>query len=581
MGTEANTRATRARGNSSKLARQVVTDQSAGCEGRSSLNTECRVGEQRPDAWVETLILGFLDPPDCLAKELHVKKSYIPRVRGKVAYIRRKQGGSGGDSMAGLVRYVCKQTLGERSGQYLVPSLPIDRGTAVEEVAGRVARKEPDETREAHTLYGDFKSTILSEHAGVYPILAAFEQDRDNVEHTRGKNGKFDAGKIARTLGCPWSEARELAPYLNAAVERFRKKLAKMNQLLPRPFRKLHDRLKKLASESLRTLPPVELRRELFDLSRSLVACFDREILVGHGVRRLHASQFDDTVDLLLDEHKCRVPGDERPILERLMQASVHIREALEEGDINRAFAHIPMFVLDSARMQLPKGPARPQILLAYTYTLRLTAQYDEYICASQAIAGACDAVAESKGGQALDGRPEFEHGDTLRRVKTKAMLNELVVLFYFRFTTAADKRFMVKNYEGLASLPGRMEELLRADARAEAVTGELLVVQTHLARAAYNAHRMAKGKAEKERRKVERDRRRSELRAVMRTHFFDAESGCPDSRRLVEAVSDVGEGAAVDRTLDIIEDLFGRQKDVVAAIRAERKAAMSAPKEL
>ncbi|MGD2111331.1 MAG: hypothetical protein PVI86_18285 [Phycisphaerae bacterium] len=582
MFTEARNCAGGAQRNISKLARQAITDQGGPEERLSGAEGASSVGTQTFDDWIDTQIYEFLASAGRLSEELNVKESYVPRVRGKVSYILRKSGMPTDESIAGLVWKVGRKTLGERSGHYLVPSVPIDRAKAVEELAAQRPRQACEGDDEAGEFYGDFKSEVLSKNAAAYPILALFEEDVDNVERLRGKNGRFDAARIARRLGYTSHDARELASYLNSAVERYRKKLAKMNQLLSRPLRTLHDRLKKLATESAPALPPTELRAELFDLSRSLVACFDREVVVARGIRGLRRSDFDDTENLLLDEHKSRDAGHDRTVLGRLMQAAVHIREALEDGDVNRMFAHVPLFVLDAARMQLADGPARPQILLAYTYTLRLTAQYDEYVLANRAIAGICDGIVARTGGDVLDSAPEFERGDSLRRVKTKALLNELVGLFYFKFTTAAEKRFLVKDHDGLVSLPRRMQALMEFDPQAEAVAEELVVIQAHLARAAYNGYRIAKDETARERWKEERTRHRKDLRAVIRTHFFDTDRGCVDARRLVEGVLDVGERAAIDRALDIIEDLFREQraKDVVAALRAERQAAVPAPEE-
>ena len=143
------------------------------------------------------------------------------------------------------------------------------------------------------------------------------------------------------------------------------------------------------------------------------------------------------------------------------------------------------------------------------------------------------------------------------------------------RLDTAADQRFHVNDYEGLASLPGRIEGLLSEDPEAEFVGRESLVVQAHVVRAASNSFKRANGIEEKKRWKAERERSANELRAVIDRHFSDPEAGRPDAQRLLHGAFPTGEGAAADRTLDVVEEVLWahQEKDVVRALRAERLA--------
>jgi len=336
-------------------------------------------------------------------------------------------------------------------------------------------------------------------------------------------------------------------------------------------------RLSKLAATSFEGLADAELRRELFDLSRSLAKSFAPENVDARAVKKLDLSDFNTTLDLLLDEWPVLDLPEQRSTLERLMQSIVQVCEALEAGDINRAFVRSGPLILNAARVQHHMSPSRLQVLLAYTYLLRVAGWYDACNEARQAIVARCNAIARQKGEDVLDLPPEFDSGETLRRVRTYARLNILVCLFNYKLTTAPQERFAVKDYDALVGLVDRFGELLADDPDADFVWNELLVLRAHIARAAYNLHRTAKGDA-KARWKAERDRRRHELRQMIDEHFFTSDMPKLNARQLVEATLNAAEDCAVERTLDILEEALHDRPQLVREIRAERLATLQPP---
>ncbi len=530
-----------------------------------------------------TLVLTWVARNNGQYSGIRVKEEkYVPRVVCKLKSELRRlakvrcNSGTRHAWFLDAIQTWCARTLWEKQGYYIADDVPVDRDVDVSRVKAKNADTEADEDFEG-CFADDPDITGLPEYAALYVLLAPLDCTPDEVDSLLDARGRFDVREIRYKLGCTLREARETASYLDAALADFKRRVAKVRQMVPRAFRNIYRRLAELPQ--LDRLAEVELRGELFDLARGLLASFGRENLYGRGVLPLDRPQFEYSVDLLLDEHRGSAPGEYRAVVERSMQAVVNIREALEAGDVGRAFRYAPILMWNAAQMQDRVSAAYPQLLLAYGYTLRLAGQGQEYIRFHKELVRLCDAIVRRVGRDVLDKPPELERGETLRRVRTYAGMNEIVGLFYFEFSSPAEERFLVKDYKGLASLPRRITQVLDDDPKAEFVTEELLVVCAHLVRAAYNLHRGAKEPAEKRRWRTERDTRRDELGALINNYFFDPDRGHPCPQRLIEAAENAGEGAAPNRTLDIIEELLREQraKDVLAALRAERKAAMPA----
>ena len=461
----------------------------------------------------------------------------------------------------------CHQTAREREGRYdtrvpraagLLDDVP-DQPQPVEESAGR----------EVPVWWDTLRTAVLKRQARLEPLLAAYDARPDQAEELLDSQGRFDVAKVARTFGWTGRETRRLLAQL-------KKEIRKVKPMVPRSFRDLCDRLSKLAATSFEGLADVEFRQELFDLSRSLSTSFAPENVDARAVRKLTRADFEVAVDLLIDEWQFSDRPQQRTVLDRLRESFYQVRESLEAGEVEKAFALSPRLVLDAACVQHHMSPARLQVLLAYSYFLRVAGVYDAYIRANEAILKRCKEIVQQKGEQTLDLDPEFESGESLRRVRTYAASNILICLFNYKYTTAPSERFQVKDYDGLVSLVGRFEELLVRDPEAEFLYEELLVLRAHIARAAYNFHRTAKGQEAKEKWRQERDRRRQELYHLLVTRFASSDNPSVNAQRVIKATLSAAEGFAADRTLDTVEEVLHDRPGIVGELRAERVALVS-----
>jgi len=458
----------------------------------------------------------------------------------------------------------CRQTEREREGRYDT-RVPRTVGL-LDEVQDQPQAAEEPAGRETPVWWDTLRTAVLKRQARLGPLLAAYDTRPDQAEDLLNQQGRFDVAKVARAFGWTGRETRRLLAQL-------KKEIRKVKPMVPRSFRDLCDRLTKLAATSFEGLADVEFRQELFDLSRSLSTSFAPENVDARAVKKLTRSDFDVAVDLLIDEWQYSDLPQQRTVLDRLRESFFKVRETLEAGEVEQAFAMSPRLVLDAACVQHHMSPARLQVLLAYSYFLRVAGVYDAYIRASEAILARCKVIVREKGEQVLDLEPEFESGETLRRVRTYAASNILICLFNYKYTTAPSERFQVKDYDGLASLVGRFDELLAEDPEAEFLYEELLVLRAHIARAAYNFHRTAKGQAAKERWRTERDRRRQELYRLVDTRFATSDDARTDACRLIEGTLNAAEGCAGDRTLDVVEEVMHDRPGIVGELRAERLA--------
>ncbi|HUU97512.1 MAG TPA: hypothetical protein VM487_17390 [Phycisphaerae bacterium] len=474
------------------------------------------------------------------------------------------------ESLLRAVHSSCRRTRSERDGRYLarVPAA-IDPGH-LDKMPGHGQASGPGDSSSLSQWWHDVRATVLSQREQLAPLLALYERDPDAISALCDGAGQFDVGRISRKFGWSRRETRRLLSYL-------RREINKVKPMVPRMFRDVCRRLSKLAATSFEGLADAELRRELFDLSRSLAQSFGPENVDVRAVKKLDLSDLNVTLDLLLDEWTVFDLPEQRSTFEHLMQNIVRVCEALEAGDVNRAFVHSAPLILNAARIQHHMSPSRLQVLQAYTYLLRLAGWYDACNEANRAVIERCNAIARQKGAEALDRPPEFDSGETLGRIRTYASSNILVCMFNYQLTTAPQERFAVKDYDALVGLVDRFGELLADDPDADFLWNELLVLCAHIARAAYNLHRTAKGAA-KARWKAERDRRRHELREMIDERFFTSEVPKLNARQLVEATLNAAEDCAVERTLDILEEVLHDRPQLVREIRAERLATLQPP---
>ena len=458
----------------------------------------------------------------------------------------------------------CRQTERERDGRY-DHHAPHAAG-----LMGEVADERPPAPRSARraqpTWWHLLRDAVLSRQSRLAPLLALYEEHPDRCEALLDKQGRFNLAEVAEAFGWTRRECRTLLTQL-------RREIGKVRPMVPRSFRDLCNRLNKLAATSFEGLADVEFRRELFDLSRSLATSFEPDNVDARAVRKLSKEDFDVAVDLLIDEWQFSDQPQQRTTLDRLRESIMHVRDALQSGSVEQAFAASPRLVLDAACVQHHLSPSRLQVLLAYSYFLRVGGLYDAYIRANEAILRRCEAVLSKKGADVLDQEPEFESGETLRRVRSYAATNILVCRFNYQYTTAPSERFQVKDYDGLASLLDEYQRVQQDDPKADFILEEQLVLRAHLARAAYNLHRSARNAQQRERWLAERDRRRSELREFVHCHYLGSDDARACARRLIEGTLNAAEGCAADRTLDVIEELLHDQPAVLGELRAERLA--------
>ncbi|HNQ24646.1 MAG TPA: hypothetical protein PKK06_16300 [Phycisphaerae bacterium] len=461
----------------------------------------------------------------------------------------------------------CRQTQREREGRY--DALAPRAAGLLGAVEDRRSSPEPETEAKAEprpVWWNTLQSAVLSRRERLAPLLALYEKQPEEGEALLNGRGRFDIHKVARQFGWTRRETRLLLTQL-------KREIGKVRPMVPRSFRDLCNRLAKLASTSFEGLADVEFRRELFDLSRSLATSFDPANVDARSVRRLRKSDFDAAVDLLIDEWQVSPLPQQRSILDRLRQSIFEVREALERGEVERAFGASPRLVLDAACVQHHLSSARLQVLLAYSYFLRVAGLYDAYLRANEAILRRCEVIVRQKGPAVLDHDPEFESGETLRRVRTYAATNILVCLFNYKYTTAPSERFQVKDYDAVVSLIGRFREVLADDPQAEFIHDELLVLLSHVVRAAYNLHRTAKGDAQKEHWRAERDRRRQELLELIEAKFVTPSDPRASARCLIDGTLSAAEGFAADRTLDTVEEVLHARPAIVGELRAERLA--------
>jgi hypothetical protein len=326
---------------------------------------------------------------------------------------------------------------------------------------------------------------------------------------------------------------------------------------VPQAFHHMYERFKELTAmpfDGLDNAGLRELREAIFQITRCIVRAFDRSNTYFRGTWSLKDSQLETVLDLLLDGWKFSDPGNRRRVLERSMQTIVRIREALTIGDVGGAFTECAALILNASEIERPESPSRIQLLVTYAVWLWLAGRYDEAIHVNQQVANRCNAIANARGEAVLDCPPEFEAGETLRRVRTYAEMNIINCLFFQKLTTATEERFVVHDYDTVASLVDRSYRVLEADPEAgDFIYEELLVFQAHLARAAEDAYRSSTGEM-REWWRAERDRRYRDLRDLVNDHFLVPDN-VEESARLLIAAADAGEGCAVSRTIEILAD--------------------------
>ncbi|MBN2563661.1 MAG: hypothetical protein JXQ75_22310 [Phycisphaerae bacterium] len=442
-----------------------------------------------------------------------------------------------------------------------------------------LARFEDRRAGEGPSAWTNPDGTIDLGSLGAKPLLDLFASDSKGLEAFLNSKGRLDPGKIACEMGVTRQEIRSVLGRLKRNLESLMRKDGRM---ILHGFKKVYHRLKELASTPFGDLPEAELRETLFDISRSLVMSFGHEVIYAKGIKGLDELELGQTIDRLLGERELRMGEPrQREIVERLARSVQLVKDALETRDIAKLFAWSSRLVLDAAGLQHHLGPSRLQLLLAYTYLLRLAGWYDAYIQANEAIAKRCDDI-DSMDAAALDRRPEFESGATLRRVRTHARVNVVECLFYFKLTSAREGRFVLRDrnknrcYERLVSLVKRLYAVLEEDPEAEVVYNSLIIVQAHIARAAYNLCRRAKGDA-KDRWARERERRNRELVELIESRFLTSYVADENADELMAAVKVLGEGCARERALDVIVDVLRQDHmDVVRGIRRKREALLA-----
>ena len=377
-------------------------------------------------------------------------------------------------------------------------------------------------------------------------------------------DGVLDAGALAERLGLTPREVQRI-------IRVVRKEGSPVREQPPRQFRKVHKRLMKFASEPWGSLADAELREEIFRLSRDLAFSFGPHDAIAKGARMLDRGEFSGAVNTLLDERAFTEALEQRTVLERQMQTILRICEAFEASNLNEAFKLSGVFLLDAARIQHHTSPERLQTLLAYTHLLQLGKQYEAYVDASRAIADRVNDIVALKGAGELDEAAEFEHAVPLRRIRTYARVNEISCLFNHVLTTASTNVFRAPNYEALRELAQGLRDVIADDPQAVTVHDELLVIQAHVYRAAYNRFR-DRQKTDHEYWRVERDTQRRLLSDTIDAYFFDVRRPIPDGARLMDAAH-AAEGGAVDRVLDVLDQVLNAYPSVLQELRQERLA--------
>ncbi|MBN2448181.1 MAG: hypothetical protein JXO22_15740 [Phycisphaerae bacterium] len=397
-------------------------------------------------------------------------------------------------------------------------------------------------------------------------VLACLENWIDRPQADQAPvtpEGTLDARAVAESTGLTAGQVTRIIRTVRREADKLR--------TAPRQFRNVYQRLLKFASHQWGSLADTELREELFALSRDLAFSFGPRDAIARGAKVLDQAEFHGVINALLDERSFTDAIEQRTVLERQMQCVLSICEALQAGDLTSAFKQAGPFILDSAHMQHHTSPERLQVLLAYGYLLYVSGSYDACLDVSRGIADRCEAIVASKGAASWDDEPELDGSVTLRRVRTYAMVNHLSCLFHCVLTTARTKVFRVMDYEGLVSVADQLETLIKDDPEATTVNDELLVVQAHVVRAAYNRYH-SRVKEDHEHWADEWVCQRSRLWDLIETTYMDKTRDIPDVRRLLTA-AETGEGCAVERTLDVLEQELSRYPAALQELRKERLA--------
>ncbi len=402
--------------------------------------------------------------------------------------------------------------------------------------------------------------------------------DNDDDDSLFGRDDELDIGKISHILGWSIKKTKRIYGELRKLIKEVLGKKGEI--MIPRQFREVYLRLRELAAEPFPELADVELRLTLFNISRALALSFDPQTACTRAIRKLGGEVFEVLCDFLREEQSFSDVASCQTVWKQLSEEVQDIQKALETGDVNLIFVRTAPFLLNVAHVQPRVSPARGQLLLTYGFLLRVAGWYDACIAAAQAVAERCDAIAEEKGADILDLASEFDSGETLRRVKTYAILDHIVTRFYFKVSTARQQRFHVRDYDALVALDAEMAELIETDPEYEGIYAEWLVLRAHIVRAAYNFHRTAKSPAGKKRWKQEQSVRRGKLRGLIAKHFLASDVPRRNAQHLFNAVRREGEGCAIARALDVIEEVLSDMPALVQAIRAERQAVQQPPRD-
>lgn len=459
----------------------------------------------------------------------------------------------------------CRRTVQERNGRYVVKELPAEDRTVLDTIPCKAPGPGRESRLQDASWWNRVKRRVPSRVGRVAAALAAFIEQPQGLDGLLRPDGRFDHEGIAKVLGCSERETRDV-------VLRWSREIKKVKPMIPRTLKPLYARLSRLASTPFDGLADAHLRQTVFDISRSLASGFGHINLHARGLRAIDGLGFQAVVDLLLEEWDVPDSNERNALLERLMRSTVEVRDALEQGDVDRAFANGAMFVLDAARIQHHTSPARMQILLSYACFLYTARQYDAFCETNQAVIDRCNAIVAKQGSDALDRAPEYENGDTLRRVRTYASLNQASCLFYHQYTTASKEHFIVHDYEQLVALSQRLDQLRVDDPQADLVLDEQLVLRASIWRAAHNRTRSAK-RTDKPTWIDERERQKKELRCLIELNFMDPQKNRPDVHRLIDTVRRTAHGFAIERILDVLATVFRDDRSIVNGIETERNA--------
>ncbi len=502
---------------------------------------------------------------------LNTDAAFIRRVVSKLKYVLRHMGDldvSLERKEAILLRSVakeCKRTNQERGGRFLDPQPHTKDQADLDLLPGDNSEDTGGWNAAQSTWWDRLKSHVPSRLAKRASVLASWIEGQCDIDTILTSDGVFDVDEISKMLHCANGETKEILGCWQREAD----------AILPKVPRKLNGicrKLKELLSKPFDGLADSELRERLFDISRSLAASFGSMKIRTRAVRKLDLPGFDDSIDLLLDERKFSESQTDRGTMERLIQTLTHIRDAISSGNVDKAFAHSASLVVDIARLQHHTSQERLQVVLAYSHFLFVAGECEAFYQFNQAIEKRTEALAASQGKNAWDSSPEFASGETLRRIRTYARLNQVTYQFYRQLTTASKERFVVQSYEQLQSLDEKLCQAAAEDPAATFLHDELLVLRTHLVRAAYNQHRRA-AKSEKTNAHNQHEQYMEKTRELIQDEFIDRHTGLTDVSKIIRAIRSTAEGCAVERSLDVIEELFAHIPDTAYQIAHERAA--------